>query len=87
MCLSRALKHSPSGALRNLCVTTLIKRSNTYNFSTTVTLKNADVQPFGTMKGISHPSLFEGLDDMGVENMTPVQSAVPSDIHSLNKDM
>lgn len=89
MCLAHALKHSPSGALRKLCVTTLIRRSNTRKFSTTVSLKAADatdVQPFRTMEGILHPSLLEGLDDMGFENMTPVQSAVLSDLRPRNKD-
>lgn len=86
MYLAHAIKHSTFGALRNFCVTALIKSSNTHEFSTTVSLKAADVQPFEGMKGILHPSLLEGLDDMGFENMTPVQSAVLSGLRPLNRN-
>ena len=45
---------------------------------TTTSLKATGAQPYASMDGKLDPSLLKGLQDMGMEFMTPVQSKVLS---------
>ncbi|MCJ1468262.1 hypothetical protein MMC07_006890 [Pseudocyphellaria aurata] len=60
--------------------------SNAHPFYTSASLKAADAQQFGTMQDLLHPSLLKGLDAMGFEYMTPVQSKVLTELRPLKRD-
>lgn len=86
MYLAHALKRTASGALCNVRFTPLLAMSNAHTFHTSASLKATEAQPFSSMQGELHHSLLEGLDHMGIKNMTPVQSKVLSGSRQLRRD-
>ena len=49
-------------------------------------LKESNAQPFNSMVGKLHPGLLQGLEAMGFEYMTPVQSKVLTELPSSGND-
>lgn len=86
MYLAHTVKSHALGTLRNLHVTSLTTMLNPYTFHTSASLKAADAPPFRTLHGLLDPALLKGLDDMGFEYMTPVQSRVLKGLTHLKND-
>lgn len=87
MYLARTVKYCAPGALRNLRVASLMAiMPNTHTFHTGPSLNTPDAQPFSTLEGVLNPALLKGLDDMGFDKMTPVQSKVLGGLRPLRRD-
>lgn len=86
MYLAHTVKRCTLGALRNLHVTSLTAMPNTCTFHTSASLKAADAPPFSSLHGLLDPALLKGLDNMGYEYMTPVQSRVLKSLRHLRND-
>lgn len=67
----------------------LVKQPNTIMsriIHTSASLKSANALPISTLQGKVDSSLMEGLDGMGFEYMTPVQSQVMNGLPTFRSD-